>query len=334
MPMLLGLAAAVTWGAADFCGGLAARRAAPSRVVLLAHGTSLVLLLAWSLRQPAHLSGWATVSGVLSGIAGGVALMLFYEALALGAMGLSAAVAGLLTAVLPVLLALRTQGAPGAPQLAGFAVAAASIVLIAYAPQPAPVLAPSAGEASAAGSGDDTLRMVDDGSPDAAKSRRAASSRKPLVFAVLAGLGFGLQLVWLHTSASAGSSEDVPVLDAADVLRARAAHLGSLTGLCRRSHLALRSELRLPSRPQLCRKLCRKARPGPRLQCLPCWQACSIPAATACTCSRRSADASMSPQCCPRCTRAQPLCSQRSSCASAPRSCKRWGCCVRWWQWC
>ncbi len=175
MPVLLGLAAAVTWGAADFAGGLATRRTAPSRVVFIAHGTSLVLLAAVSLRMPTLLSPFAILGGLLSGIAGGIALMVFYEALALGAMGLSAALAGLLTAILPVLLAVHTQGAPAPLQIAGFLLAAAAIVLIAYAPP-----------ASSSGS-----------------PPRTNQSRRALLFATLAGVGFGLQLVWLHLSAAA-----------------------------------------------------------------------------------------------------------------------------------
>ncbi len=184
MPVALGLLAAVTWGAADFAGGLSTRRAAPSRVVLIAHGTSLILLAAISLLFPVHLSAWATAGGLLSGVAGGVALMVFYEALSLGAMGLSAAIAGLLTAVLPVFLSIRSEGAPGPLQITGFAVAAAAIVLIAYAP-PAPGATPA---------------------------------RRALLFATAAGAGFGLQLVWLHLSAagavSAGGSPFAPVLRA------------------------------------------------------------------------------------------------------------------------
>lgn len=189
LSVLLGLLAAATWGAADFAGGLATRRAAPSLVVFIAHGTSLLLLAAASLAMPASLSPWATLGGLLSGVAGGAALMVFYEALSLGAMGLSAAIAGLLTAVLPVILAIRTQGLPTSLQIAGFAVAAAAIVLIAYAP-PAP------------------------GFPS-----KTASARRALLLATLAGAGFGLQLVWLHASAAAGapthgSSRFAPVVRA------------------------------------------------------------------------------------------------------------------------
>ncbi len=177
LPILLGLIAGLTWGAADFAGGLATRRASPSRVVLIAHGLSLLLLGAFSLRLPVVFDPWVVGIALLSGIAGGIGLMLFYEALALGAMGLSAAVAGLLTAVLPVVLAVRKEGLPAPLQVAGFAVAAVAIVLIAYAPTSSPV-------------------TVGNTKP----------AKRALLFAVLAGLGFGLQLVWLHTSAAAGQA--------------------------------------------------------------------------------------------------------------------------------
>jgi drug/metabolite transporter (DMT)-like permease len=173
LPALLGLLAAITWGAADFAGGLATRRAAPSRVVLIAHGVSLLLLAAVSLPGTVHLPAWALAVALLSGIVGGIALMVFYEALALGAMGLSAALAGLLTAVLPVLLAAHTEGLPAPPQLAGFLLAAVAILLIAYAPA----------------------------TPHSSNHR---TSGKALGFATLAGLGFGLQLIWLHSAAAAG----------------------------------------------------------------------------------------------------------------------------------
>ncbi len=196
-PLLLGLLAAATWGAADFAGGLATRRAAPSRVVLTAHGLSFLLLFAASLAMPAQLAPGAAVYALLSGIAGGLGLMVFYEALALGVMGLAAALAGLLTAVLPVTLAFRSQGAPGPMQLAGFALAAVAIVLIAYAP-------PASG---------------------------ARTSRRALVFATVAGVGFGLQLVWLH----AASAPHQPAAGSPAALMVRALMLsrvgGTLTAL-------------------------------------------------------------------------------------------------------
>jgi drug/metabolite transporter (DMT)-like permease len=180
-PVLLGLLAAITWGAADFAGGLATRRLSASRVVFIAHGLSLLLLGAISLQMPVHLPPAALSEALLSGVAGAAGLMMFYQALSLGAMGLSAALSGLLTAVLPVVLALRTQGAPAPLQVCGFLVAAAAITLIAYAPA-----APG-----------------------------ASPARRTLLLATLAGACFGLQLVCLHAAAAAGDgSRFAPVVRA------------------------------------------------------------------------------------------------------------------------
>ncbi len=171
--MLLGLAAAGTWGAADFAGGLAARRGSPGLVVLLAQGTSLPLLGLASLTSPVHMSPRAILTGLFAGIAGSAALMVFYRALSRGAMGLSAALAGLLTAVLPVVLAIAHEGLPAPLQLGGFGLAGAAIVLIAYRPQ--------------------------------AHDAALVPALGTLVMAMLAGAGFGLQLVGLHSSAAAAA---------------------------------------------------------------------------------------------------------------------------------
>ena len=63
-----------------------------------------------------------------------VALILYYQALSLGEMGLTTALTGLLTAVVPVVYSFITQGSPKSTQIAGFVLAAAAIGLIAYVP--------------------------------------------------------------------------------------------------------------------------------------------------------------------------------------------------------
>ena len=174
-PILLGLAAAVVWGGADFTGGIAAKQARPGSVVFVAHGTSLLLLvLLILLTHPGPLTGFNQLWGLLSGAAGGFALMFFYEALSAGAMGLSAALAGVLTAALPVGVALVREGRPSGSQIAGFGVAAVAIGLIAW--------------------------------PAAALDGLARStSLRSLVLATIGGFGFGLQLVVLHLASAHGS---------------------------------------------------------------------------------------------------------------------------------
>jgi drug/metabolite transporter (DMT)-like permease len=131
----LGLAASVFWGASDFLGGLATRKAHVVLVVAMAHGLSLglLLLLAWATHSP-NPGEYFVFRGLAAGTFGGVALILYYQALSLGEMGITTALTGLLTALVPVGYSFLTLGSPKFSQIAGFVLAAGAIVLIAYTP--------------------------------------------------------------------------------------------------------------------------------------------------------------------------------------------------------
>ncbi|GAC1344140.1 MAG: hypothetical protein NVSMB23_18710 [Myxococcales bacterium] len=109
----LSLASAGAWGAGDFTGGLASKRAHVFSVLVAAHASGIVLLsvLALALGEPAP-SRPALAWGAAAGIAGAVGLASLYRALAVGKMGLAAPVAAVLTAVLPVCVGIAAQGAP------------------------------------------------------------------------------------------------------------------------------------------------------------------------------------------------------------------------------
>jgi drug/metabolite transporter (DMT)-like permease len=99
----LGLAASLFWGASDFLGGLATRKAHVVGVVAVAHGISLGLLLLAALATHSPLPPQRFVLlGLCAGTVGGVALILYYQALSLGEMGITTALTGLLTALIPV----------------------------------------------------------------------------------------------------------------------------------------------------------------------------------------------------------------------------------------
>jgi drug/metabolite transporter (DMT)-like permease len=135
----LGLAASAFWGASDFLGGLATRKAHVVMVVALAHGLSLGLLLLIALTtHSAFPTMRFALAGLCAGAFGGVALLLYYQALSLGEMGITTALTGLLTALVPVVYSFFTLGSPKFSQIAGFIVAAAAIALIAYKPAGAP----------------------------------------------------------------------------------------------------------------------------------------------------------------------------------------------------
>lgn len=131
----LSLASAAIWGTSDFVGGVAARRLPSPAVVTLSHSLSLAVLVSLAL---IHASTWpdtpSAIYGALAGLACGTGVMALYKALALGGMGLTAAVSGVLAAVLPVMWAFSTEGLPRVPQIAGIVLAAVAIWMIARAP--------------------------------------------------------------------------------------------------------------------------------------------------------------------------------------------------------
>jgi drug/metabolite transporter (DMT)-like permease len=135
----LGLAASGFWGASDFLGGLATRKAHVVLVVAVAHGLSLglLLLIAFTTHSAPPPERFALM-GFCAGAFGGVALILYYQALSLGEMGLTTALTGLLTAIVPVIYSFFTEGSPRSIQIVGFVVAAAAIALIAYTPAGSP----------------------------------------------------------------------------------------------------------------------------------------------------------------------------------------------------
>ncbi|HEY3992399.1 MAG TPA: EamA family transporter [Ktedonobacteraceae bacterium] len=129
--ILFGLAASLSWGSGDFCGGLASRRLNSTIVVICAYSTGFLLLiglaLIWREVFPSPLDiFW----GILSGLVGGLGLILFYSALAVGRMGIIAPTSAILTAGLPVIFSIFTQGAPSLLQIGGFVAALLAVVLI------------------------------------------------------------------------------------------------------------------------------------------------------------------------------------------------------------
>jgi drug/metabolite transporter (DMT)-like permease len=160
--VVFGLASAISWGAGDFSGGLAAKRAPVFGVLAVGHGVGLLLLIVLALvwgepLPPATDLGW----GLAAGLAGAVGLASLYRALAIGQMGLVAPLSAVLTAALPALFGMISDGVPGALKLVGFVLALVGIWLV-------------AGTGAAVGLRDGTG------------------------LAVLAGCGFGLFFILVH----------------------------------------------------------------------------------------------------------------------------------------
>jgi drug/metabolite transporter (DMT)-like permease len=129
--VVLALASALVYGAADFCGGLATRRATAFAVVALSQAAGLVallLLLPVLGGEPTAVDlGW----GAAAGLAGAAGLVLFYRGLAVGVMSVVAPVTALTAAAVPVVggLALGERLPPWAT--VGIVLALVAVVLVA-----------------------------------------------------------------------------------------------------------------------------------------------------------------------------------------------------------
>jgi drug/metabolite transporter (DMT)-like permease len=130
----LSLLSAATWGGSDFIGGWGARRASSLLITASGQFFSLAVLLCICLVLRLPVPGTKyLVYAAIGGFEGAFALALFYRALAMGAMGLTAALTGLLTALIPVLFEIFHSGWPGALTSAGLAVGLVGIWMISQA---------------------------------------------------------------------------------------------------------------------------------------------------------------------------------------------------------
>ncbi len=138
MSSLLALTSAVFYGAADFVGGLATRRAATVAVVALAQLSGLLLLLAALPLLPSAAPQTADmVWGATAGLTGGAGVALLYRALAVGTMGVVAPTTAVCAVALPVLVSAVAGQRPSWLSSVGIALALLSIVLVGQEPAPA-----------------------------------------------------------------------------------------------------------------------------------------------------------------------------------------------------
>ena len=131
LSILLGLTSAITWGAGDFTGGLAARKTGAYRAVFYGEAIGLLLLFAVVCASPQPMPDAKSILfSIAAGGLGTVGLMLLYSAMAQGKMSIAAPVSALLAAALPVIVGMITDGFPGYLTLLGFAFALAAIWLV------------------------------------------------------------------------------------------------------------------------------------------------------------------------------------------------------------
>ncbi|WP_135611792.1 DMT family transporter [Methanococcoides sp. AM1] len=156
--VFFGLMAAISWGAGDFSGGFASKRANVYSVVLITQAVGVFLLAASAYlmaEKMPPLGGmlWGAVAGVFISIG----LLALYRGLSQGRMGFVAPISAVVAASVPVIYGAFYEGLPAVHQMIGFAFAFVAVWLI-------------------AGGGDESSKI----------------ERTDLILPLIAGTGFGL----------------------------------------------------------------------------------------------------------------------------------------------
>ena len=131
VPTSFSLATVFTWGTSDFLGGYASRRINPFLLTLIVNVGGLVFMVMLAAAShaallPARSMAWVIAGGAL----GGGALAIFYRALSMGRMGVTAPISAVLSAAIPTLVSMATEGMPSAIHIIGFLLAGTGIWLI------------------------------------------------------------------------------------------------------------------------------------------------------------------------------------------------------------
>jgi len=130
-PAAYSVTAVFLWGTSDFAGGYGARRANAFVLTAFSHVCAFGLMLAVSLAQHGAFPSRTSILWALAaGAVGGFSLSLFYRALALGQMGLTAPISALIGAAIPTLVDIAIEGAPSRWTIGGFVLAIVAIWLI------------------------------------------------------------------------------------------------------------------------------------------------------------------------------------------------------------
>ena len=183
MVTILALAAAMLYGTADFLGGVASRRASAFAVLAVTVPAGAVVMILAALVGETlgtgpigSLSdvGWAAASGVF----GASGLVAFYAGFASAPISVVAPVAALVSAVLPVGVAIAGGERPGGGVVAGGLLCLVAIVLVSIQPS---------------GPG-----------PDREAGEPGKRQLRALGYGVAAGAGFGLFFIFLKNAGQSG----------------------------------------------------------------------------------------------------------------------------------
>ena len=128
---LLALISSITWGLADFLGGLASRRTRIVRVLPISYLSGAVVVTFFSIFLiPGELNSDSYLYGFFAAFFGVPAIALLYVALSRGPMGIVSPITALMAAFVPVITGLLRGDQVSGIGYFGMALAALSVILV------------------------------------------------------------------------------------------------------------------------------------------------------------------------------------------------------------
>lgn len=128
---LFALVSSLSWGVADFLGGLAARRAGAAQVLAVSYPSGAITITFLAIFVvPGTLSTELVGISILAGTAGVIAVSLLYAALVRGQMGVVAPITAVMSGAIPVFVGLTRGEQPSAYAFAGMGLALVAVVLV------------------------------------------------------------------------------------------------------------------------------------------------------------------------------------------------------------
>jgi uncharacterized membrane protein len=134
MSIVLALFAAVSYGLADFVGGVLSKRASPWAVALMAQVGGAVLVFALTLVVPGEPTRADVLWSVLAGLGNGFGTAFLYRGLSSGRMGVVAPVSGVGAALVPVVVGVLAGERPAVLVWLGILLALPGIWLVSREP--------------------------------------------------------------------------------------------------------------------------------------------------------------------------------------------------------
>lgn len=131
MAALLALLSSLSWGVADFLGGLAARRAGSAQVLAVSYpsGAIVITLVAFFV-IPGEFTPELFGYGLITGTIGAIAIAFLYAALVRGQMGIVSPITAVMSGAVPVLVGIFRGEEPSLGAFIGMGAAVFAVILV------------------------------------------------------------------------------------------------------------------------------------------------------------------------------------------------------------